>query len=168
MKKLIIILSLFVIILNSYGQRDIWIDTFNIAILGGTDTVLYKANEDVDGDYRHGFGEQWGIEFEVKAIGAGCNDAIIDIGFSQDGTTFTSFSSITGGSIVFPYIVTGADSSDVNGVQKLTVGDYSGVFAFEYFAIKITKGSCTEGNITWKLTQKNGTLAILILDNSIN
>lgn len=135
MKKLILLISLFGIVLNGYGQRDVWTDTFNIATLGGTDTVIYKYNEDSVGSYKPGFGECWSMEIECKAVSALCSDAIIDIGFSQDMTTFTSFSSVTGGSTVLPYIITGSDSASVNGVYKLS------------------KGSCSSGSLIVKVTQ---------------
>jgi hypothetical protein len=158
MKKLLIIIGLFGMILNSHGQRDVWNGSFDLANLGGTDTVLYKYLLDTNraGTVQAsltGFGSYWGIEFEAKTISSLCADAIIDIGFSQDAATFTSYSTVTGGSTVFPYTIAPGDSAAVNGTQKLTRGDESPVHPYQYYAIKITKGSCSTGVLTWKLTQ---------------
>lgn len=143
MKKLILIFGLFGMILNSYGQRDTWADTFSLASIIGTDTVLYKTTEDTDGGYRPGFGGYWSLEVNFKGLSA--SGAIIQPGCSNYGDTFNSLADA--------FTLNLSDSASVNGTQKATVLFDDIQHRAKYNALKITPGAIT-GNLIFKYIQQ--------------
>ena len=137
---------------NAYCQRDVWNGSFDMATLGGTDTVLYKSVEDTSKPNlgaKRGFSLDWGIEFEFISVLRVCGDAIINIGYSQNKNTFTQYIDDR-----LPYTMIVGDSAAVNGIYKASEGWDKVNFAYRYYAVKISKGSCTSGVVTWTLTQR--------------
>lgn len=124
-----------------YEEKDTIVnDSFNLAVLGGTDSCFY---------YLIPYSGEFGGEMEMIQVARTCVDSVIfDWGYSQWGNTFTPYNSDK-----FPYTLDAADSLVNNGVHSLTVGDWGLSLIHNYLVIKITvTGDCKSGWIKWMFT----------------
>jgi len=134
MKQLLLIV-LALISVNTFGQRNEWVDSFDVATIA-SDTVIY----------RKAFGQNFGVELNYGTLNK--DDWAFSLGTSNYGDTFNPF---VGANPSFPFTLNvTANTVAVNGTNKATQSWDRLLMPFLWLAIKIEVGTAGTGKIFLK------------------